>query len=89
MVVAGFGGVRAVIRVMFGFLVIAASMALGVYLGIAWCFVGGAEQLFAARLAPDIVLPVIRILFSATALFGTVVIGLLIGCPLIVPKEVM
>ena len=77
------------IRVICGFLVIAVSMALGVYLGIGWCFIGGAEQLFAAQLAPDIVLPIIRILFSATALFGTVAVGLLIGCPMIVPKEIM
>ena len=75
------------IRAMFGFLVVAASMMLGLNLGVAWCFVGGAEELFAARLGPDIVLPIIRILSAATALFGTVAVGLLIGCPLIVPRE--
>ena len=75
------------IRAIFGFLVVFISMALGAYLGIVWCFIGGAEQLFAARRAPDMVLPVIRILSAATALFGTVAVGLLIGCPLIVPKE--
>ena len=76
------------IRAMSGFLVMVASMMLGVYLGIAWCFVGGAEQLFAAREASDIVLALIRILSSAPAMFGTLTVGLLIGCPLAVPKEV-
>ncbi len=74
------------IRAMSGFLVMVASMVLGVYLGIAWCFVGGAEQLFAAREVPDIVFALIRILSSATVAFGTLTAGLLIGCPLAVPR---
>lgn len=76
------------IRVIFGFLVMVASMMLGVYLGIAWCFAGGAEQLFSAREATDIVLALIRILLSVPAMFGTLTVGLLIGCPLAVPKGV-